>query len=119
VLALQSKNKKRYSKILLLSKADKISEETRKKYNDSAQAYALSEENELRSFANGFFNEANTSNKIFFYRIGNFTKYDDIDEFDAECPARLFDWIYNGITGKSTIVKLSWWQRFVNWLFGK
>lgn len=119
VLELQSQKRKRFPKILLLSKADKISDETRKKYNDSAQAYALAEENELRGFANGFFNEANTNNRIIFYRMGRFTKHDDITDFDEECPSRLFDWLYSSITGKLTRPQLSWWQRFVNWLLGR
>ncbi|ETD66418.1 hypothetical protein V757_12680 [Pelistega indica] len=119
VLELQKKNKKRYPKILLLSKSDKISQEERMKYGESPQAYALSDDNELKSFAKGFFTEANSPNKTIFYKIGTFTKHDDLDVFDEECPKRLFDWLYSSITGRTASKQVSWWRRFVNWLVGK
>ncbi|TCP93270.1 hypothetical protein EDC44_12225 [Cricetibacter osteomyelitidis] len=116
IRTMQDKYGKFYPKILLLSKADKVSEKTKEKYGHSPSAYAQAKENELISFANGYFREP--SNKAIFYQMGTFTKYDDLDKFDHTCPAKLFDWIYNSVTGDTTIVKPSCWEQFKRWAFG-
>ena len=119
VLMMQDKYGKTYPKVLLLSKSDKIPEKIKQKYGHSAKEYALAQENDLRTFAQGFFTERNNKNRSIFYSMGSFTKYDDLDKFDADCPHRLFDWIYTSITGFTVTEKKSWWIRFKQWLLGK
>ncbi|MBE2895604.1 hypothetical protein HPC38_01770 [Pasteurellaceae bacterium HPA106] len=126
IISMQERYERVYQKLLLLSKSDKIPEQTKKKYGHSAKAFALSppkENRALLSFSNPFFNERNSMNKTIFYSMGTFTKYDDLDKFDEDCPRRFFNWIYTGITGSQgegvVIQKLSCLQRFKKWLLGK
>ncbi|OOR88253.1 hypothetical protein B0181_08395 [Moraxella caviae] len=57
IRAMQDKYGKTYPKILLLSKADKIPEKVKERYQHSPSRYAQAEENHLTSFANGYFRE--------------------------------------------------------------
>ncbi len=117
VCTVQERNNKIYPKVLLLSKADKIPDKVKQKYRDSATEYAKAAENGLSTFSNGFFSESN--NRAIFYRMGTFTKYDTLDKFDANCPAKLFNWLYGTIhIGQSILKREGHFQQFKKWFLG-
>lgn len=120
VQTIQNIQNKSFSKALLLSKADLIEandKATVEKCGYDAMTYA---KEKIPSFANGFFNESK-DNKTIFYKMGKFSVNSDLLlEFDAECPAKVFRWLYmEGTGGTSPFKELSWWGRFIRWFKGE
>lgn len=117
---IQNSHNKFFPKALLLSKADRIyandlSSVERCGYD--AMTYACEK---IPSFANSFFNES-PKNKTIFYKMGDFsTNSDLLLKFDAECPAKLFRWLYmTGTGGISPVVEPTCWDKFIKWFKGK
>ncbi|MGX3065918.1 ribonucleoside-triphosphate reductase [Ursidibacter arcticus] len=117
---IQLSQKKTFPKALLLSKADRIyatdmAAVERNGYNP--KHYALEK---IPSFANSFFNES-PNNKSIFYKMGSFSINSDLLlEFDAECPSKLFRWLYmEGTGGVSPIKEPTCWDKFMNWFKGE
>ncbi|MDH2997591.1 ribonucleoside-triphosphate reductase [Pasteurellaceae bacterium LFhippo2] len=116
---IQNNHGKKFSKALLLSKADRIfatdmAAVERNRYDP--MYYALEK---IPSFANSFFNESE-NNKTIFYKMGIFSVNSDlILEFDKECPEKLFRWLYmEGTGGTSPITEPTCWDKLKSWFKG-